>query len=169
MPVPSFEGTFPNDSAYIVDGSSLAVYANEGMYSYFWQDGSTNIGYNITTEGIYTVLVEDMNCCRSMDTLTVVGLDIKVPNAFSPDGDGLNDTFRALGPQEGIIDYSLAVFNKWGQMLWETNDFNAKWDGKIGSDPVPAGLYNWRITLNVPGNVMNNGMLKLNGTLMLFR
>lgn len=169
LPVPSFEGTFPNDSAYIVDGSSLAVYANEGMYSYFWQDGSTNIGYNITTEGIYTVLVEDMNCCRSMDTLTVVGLDIKVPNAFSPDGDGLNDTFRALGPQEGIIDYSLAVFNKWGQMLWETNDFNAKWDGKIGSDPVPAGLYNWRITLNVPGNVMNNGMLKLNGTLMLFR
>lgn len=169
LPVPSFEGTFPTDTAFIADGSSLAVYANEGMYSYYWQDGSTNIGYNITAEGDYTVLVEDMNCCVSMDTLTVIKLDIKVPNAFSPDGNGYNDTFRALGPPEGITDYSLAVFNKWGQLLWETNNFLDAWDGKTGSNPVPAGLYNWRITLNVPGNIMNNGMVKLNGTLMLFR
>jgi len=169
LPEPSFENTFPTDSAFIVNGSSLAVYGNDGMYSYFWQDGSTNQGYNITSEGIYTVLVEDMNCCKSMDTLTVVALDIKIPNAFSPDGDGINDTFRALGPKEGIVDYSLSVFNKWGQLLWETNDFLDKWDGKMGSNPVPAGIYNWRITLNVPGNIMNNGMVKLNGTLMLFR
>lgn len=169
LPVPSFENTFPSDSAYIVEGSSLAVYGNEGMYSYYWQDGSTNIGYNITSEGIYTVLVEDMNCCQNMDTLTVVGLDIRIPSAFSPDANGINDFFRALGPIEGITDYSLAVFNKWGQLLWETNNFMDKWDGKVGSNPAPAGIYNWRITFNVPGNIMNNGMVKLNGTLMLFR
>ncbi len=166
-PLPS--DIFAADSVYIVEGSSYPVYAMEGMYSYFWQDGSTNIGYTITQKGDYTVLVEDMNCCKNMDTLNVMELDLKIPNAFSPDGDGINDYFKALGPTEGVIDFSLRVYNKWGQLLWETFDIRDKWDGKIGSTLAPSGIYNWRIALNVPGNQMNNGMIKLNGTIMLFR
>ncbi len=166
-PLPS--DIFAYDSVYIVEGSSYPVYATEGMYSYFWQDGSTNIGYTITEKGDYTVLVEDMNCCKNMDTLNVMELDLKIPNAFSPDNNGVNDYFKAIGPSEGVIDFSLRVYNKWGQLIWETFDIQDKWDGKIGSTPAPAGIYNWRIALNVPGNQMTNGMIKLNGTIMLFR
>lgn len=166
-PLPS--DIFAADSIPIVDGNSITVYATEGMYSYFWQDGSTNIGYTITQPGDYTVLVEDMNCCKNMDTLKVKELEIDIPNAFSPDGNGINDYFKALGSPGDVIDFSLRVYNKWGQLIWETFDILDKWDGKIGSTPAPAGIYNWRIALNVPGNQMNNGMIKLNGTIMLFR
>lgn len=161
--------SFPFDSAYIVEGSSLTVYGAPDMYSYYWQDGSTNIAYTIDKEGVYTVLYEDMNCCQTMDTLTVTGLQIKVPSAFSPDNNGLNETFGPIGPSEGVIDYSFTIFNKWGQMVFETNNFNERWDGKIGSTPVSTGIYNWYITLNVPGNQMNNGKVKLTGVVMLFR
>jgi len=178
LPVQSFAAVYPNDTAYIVDGSSIALYGNENMYSYYWQDGSTNIGYLATQPGTYTVLVEDWNCCQSMDTLYVLGLNIKMPTAFSPDNNGLNDVFRVLSSQgEGISpvdegsmrDFSFAVFDKWGQMLWETNNIHEGWDGKIGSAPAPTGLYNWHMKFNVPGNIMNNGMINLHGSVMLFR
>ncbi|MGE5382286.1 MAG: gliding motility-associated C-terminal domain-containing protein [Omnitrophica WOR_2 bacterium] len=169
LPAESFAAIYPNDSTYIVNGSSILVYANPDMYSYYWQDGSTNISYNITQPGTYTVLVEDMNCCSIMDTLYVVPLDIKIPSAFSPDGDGLNETFSAIGPEVAIIDLSFSVFNKWGQMVWQTNNLADEWNGKIGSTPAPAGLYTWYLTLNVKGNQMNNGKVKLTGNLMLFR
>lgn len=169
LPVETFKETFPTDTVYIVNGSSIVVYGNENMYSYFWQDGSSNSQYNITQPGAVTVLVEDMNCCQRMDTLNVVELLVNVPTAFSPDGDGLNETFRALGPIDGIVDLSFSLFNKWGQLVWTTNNFDDTWDGKMGSEPAPTGLYNWYMTLNVAGNQMNNGKVKLSGTLMLFR
>lgn len=169
-PLPAESFPPDKDSSFIVNGSALTVYAVPDMYSYYWDtDGSTNIGYTIEQEGVYTVLVEDMNCCQKMDTLTVTGLQIKVPSAFSPDGNGLNDYFSAIGPKEGVIDYSFTIYNKWGQMVWETTNFEDKWDGKIGSSPAPTGIYTWYINLNVPGNEMKNGKVKLNGTVMLFR
>lgn len=164
--------SFPpdKDSAFIVNGSALTVYAVPDMYSYYWDtDGSTNISYTIEKEGMYTLLVEDMKCCQRYDTLYVTGLQIKVPSAFSPDGNGLNDYFSALGPSEGVIDFSFTIYNKWGQMVWETTNFEDKWDGKIGSSPAAAGIYTWYINLNVPGNEMRNGKVKLTGTVMLFR
>lgn len=164
--------SFPpeSDSAFIVNGSAITRYAVPDMYSYYWDtDGSTNIGYTMTEVGMYTVLVEDMNCCQRLDTLTVTGLQIDVPSAFSPDGNGLNDYFSALGPSEGVIDFSFTIYNKWGQMVWETTNFEDKWDGKIGSSPAAAGIYTWYINLNVPGNEMRNGKVKLTGTVMLFR
>ncbi|HLN53141.1 MAG TPA: gliding motility-associated C-terminal domain-containing protein [Lentimicrobium sp.] len=178
LPIPAFDLTLQNDTAYIVDGSSITLYANENMYSYFWQDASTNISYTATEGGVYTVRVEDWNCCQQMDTLYVLELNIKVPSAFSPDGNGLNEEFRALSnigdqitpiAEESMTDFSFSVFNNWGQMLWETNDVHRGWNGKVGSAPAAAGLYYWHIKFNVPGNTMNNGMMSIHGTVMLFR
>lgn len=169
LPAETFKEKYPNDTAFIVNGSSILLDANEDMYSYYWQDGSTNRSFNVTQPGAVTVYVEDMNCCQRMDTLNIVELIVKIPTAFSPDGDGLNETFRALGPTEGIVDLTLSLYNKWGQLVWSTTDFNETWNGKIGSEPAPTGVYNWYMTLNVAGNQMNNGKVKLSGTVMLFR
>lgn len=160
---------FEKDSAYIINGASIVVYALPNMYSYYWQDGSESIQYTVTQPGDYTVIVENMNCCLNRDTLYVTELNIRMPTAFSPDGNGINDYFRPIGPSDAVVDYTLSIFNKWGQMVWTTNNFSDKWDGKVGSTIAPTGLYNWRMSFNVAGNTMNEGMIKLNGTLMLFR
>lgn len=166
------DSVFADDTIPIVNGTSIHLYALPDMYSYFWQGGSntgTNIDYTITEEGVYTVLMEDMFCCTNSDTVTVLPLNIKIPNAFSPDGDGINDTFKALVNTEDVVNYTLAVFDKWGQIVWETNDPTDRWDGKIRSTPAATGIYTWLITMELPYNTMNDGKYKINGTLMLFR
>ena len=52
---------------------------------------------------------------------------IYAPNAFSPDGDGLNDFFKVSG--QGIIDFEMEIFNRWGQMVFKSSNINEKWDG----------------------------------------
>jgi gliding motility-associated-like protein len=62
-----------------------------------------------------------------------------VPTAFTPDGDGLNDTFAAKG--QGIADFSIQIFNRWGAMIYESSDMQRGWDGTFKSEPVEAGTY----------------------------
>jgi len=67
------------------------------------------------------------------------------PNSFTPDGDGLNDNFGISGFRtEKIIDYDFQITNRWGQVIFYSNDVNEKWDGKTkkGNDAV-AGAYLW--------------------------
>lgn len=161
--------SFASDSAYIYPGTSLQLYGGDNMYSYFWQDGSINSSYTATKEGIYTVLIEDMKCCQNMDTLTVTGINLKIPTAFTPNGDNVNDLFRVIGTIDGIVDYSFSVFNKWGQLMWETDDIIDSWNGKMGSDPAPAGMYSWHMSFNVRGNIMNSGKAKMSGVITILK
>ena len=65
---------------------------------------------------------------------------IAAPNAFSPNGDGINDTWR-LNVQGVVNDYSLTIFNRYGQVLYTSTDFSKGWDGTINGKPVPVGTY----------------------------
>ncbi|MBA3664968.1 MAG: gliding motility-associated C-terminal domain-containing protein [Bacteroidetes bacterium] len=76
-----------------------------------------------------------------------------VPNAFTPNGDGLNDIFQPKG--FGIVKYELEVFDRWGEKLFSTTKFEEGWSGtyvKRNSEPVPNDVYVWQIRiLNVFG------------------
>jgi gliding motility-associated-like protein len=64
-----------------------------------------------------------------------------VPNAFTPNGDGVNDDFKPLTTFIPSEDYELFIYNRWGQLLWQTKDKNQGWDGKVDGTLVPAGAY----------------------------
>lgn len=69
-----------------------------------------------------------------------------VPNAFTPNGDGINDSYRILGlPTENITKYNFRIFNRWGEMVFETNNIEDAWDGKSAGQYCPPGLYVWEI------------------------
>lgn len=65
------------------------------------------------------------------------------PAAFSPNGDGINDLFGVLGNLEGLKNFSIAVYNRFGQVLFKTNDPYKKWDGKINGKLANMGAYIW--------------------------
>lgn len=155
------------DSLYIFPGSTIPLYGPVDMYSYLWQDGSNNIAFNVTEEGLYSVTYEDINCCTNADSTKIIALDIKVPNAFTPNGNGLNDIWRALGPDDGIEDFNLAVYNRWGQLLWDSSVFGTGWDGTFNGELMPAGVYAWVMTFNVKGNIMSIGKVKYRGSVTL--
>jgi len=70
-------------------------------------------------------------------------MNIYIPNSFTPNGDGLNDTFGAIG--EAIGEYTMQVFNRWGQLVFESTSYKSQWDGKYEGEPVPTGLYVYKM------------------------
>ena len=58
-----------------------------------------------------------------------------IPNAFSPNGDGVNDYFQPYGQNLDPNNYELSIYDRWGQLVFYTKDMNSRWDGRVnGSD-----------------------------------
>ncbi|RYF86029.1 MAG: gliding motility-associated C-terminal domain-containing protein [Chitinophagaceae bacterium] len=67
---------------------------------------------------------------------------MNLPNAFSPNGDGKNEIFRVINGQQ-IEKLRLEIFNRFGQKVFETDDYKAGWDGNLKGVAQPAGIYIW--------------------------
>ncbi len=78
-------------------------------------------------------------------------LALYAPNAFSPDGDGVNDFFSIKG--QGAENFSLEVYNRWGQMVYQSDDLNEQWNGEYRGSQVPMGTYVYQVkAINVSGD-----------------
>ena len=98
--------------------------------------------------GTYPVqlITENANGCSDTSMLYVVvdGVyNFYMPSAFTPDGDGINDYFFPLGESVSEQGYELRVFNRWGDVVFFSEDMSEKWDGTDNSGPVEVGVYVW--------------------------
>ncbi len=85
---------------------------------------------------------------------------IAVPNAFTPNGDGINDFLYPLNAFS-TTDLEFQVFNRFGQMVFETRDWTRKWDGTVGGAAQAVGTYVWilRYTDAFQGRKFFSGVL----------
>ena len=67
-----------------------------------------------------------------------------IPNAFTPNGDGLNDVFRAIAPGIRQMIY-FRIYDRWGKLMFDTQSILKGWDGKYGGTPQPTAVYVWII------------------------
>lgn len=74
-------------------------------------------------------------------TVTIAESSLQMPNAFSPNGDGLNDIYKAKSGYQSIVEFHAYIFNRWGQKLFEWNDPAGGWDGTYKGKPVKEGVY----------------------------
>jgi len=84
-------------------------------------------------------------------TVTQVFCDIWLPNAFTPNGDGINDVFRALGNIGRIGGFSLSAFNRWGEQVFHTDNRYEGWDGTYKGSPAPLGTYAYLLEYSIAG------------------
>jgi gliding motility-associated-like protein len=71
-----------------------------------------------------------------------------VPNAFSPNKDGINETFLPIGTYINPKEFNLKIFNRWGQIIYETNDLYKGWDGDTGTGDIKqTQIYYWQLNL----------------------
>jgi gliding motility-associated-like protein len=79
----------------------------------------------------------------------VIGPDytLYVPNAFSPNGDGMNETFYPKGSGIDESRYKMWIFDRWGNMIWYTEQWGKGWDGHAndGNDVAQEDVYIWKI------------------------
>lgn len=74
-------------------------------------------------------------------TVTISESRLEMPNGFSPNGDGINDIYKAKKGWQSIVDFHAYIFNRWGQKLYEWTDPNGGWDGTFHGKDVKEGVY----------------------------
>lgn len=105
-----------------------------------------NYRYPVPQFGTYTVKLVGLNDagCRAEVVKTVQVESITqfyLPNIFSPNGDGTNDTWQPVGLFEGLTAFTTLVYDRWGTLVFKSNDPNMGWDGRFHGIPVPPGVY----------------------------
>jgi len=117
---------------------------------YKWSTGASNSKIMVNYPGIFWLSATDQNGCESIDSIFVKNSRTFVvfPNAFTPNDDGINDTFRPITSNISIIH--LSIYNRWGQFLLETNTFENGWDGVINGTKCPADIYVYVATYILP-------------------
>ncbi|MCC6690812.1 MAG: gliding motility-associated C-terminal domain-containing protein [Bacteroidia bacterium] len=145
-----------------------------GVYTYSWSPfGSTSFEPRISNigSGTYTLTIFDANGCTKTDTFEIkdnsnclCNDEIFIPNIFSPNGDGKNDVLKIEGT--GISNIYFAIYNRWGNLVYETYDQARGWDGTQRGNPCESGTYVYYLKGTC---VKTNSEVNLKGNVSLIR
>lgn len=116
---------------------------------FLWNTGETTNTLETQFAGNTSVTIwDDDNCWVVRDTSFIVPIScecpIWVPNAFTPDGDDLNEVFQPVF-ECTPYDFRLSVYDRWGRIVYEMWDSELGWDGRVDGRFLPADVYNWRL------------------------
>ncbi|MCO5261069.1 MAG: gliding motility-associated C-terminal domain-containing protein [Crocinitomicaceae bacterium] len=108
-------------------------------------------------EGKYPVMLVVTTQMGCVDTAVVDAIieDVIlffVPNSFTPDGDEFNQSWKLIMKGGDQYGFNLKVFNRWGEIVWETDDASIGWDGTYKGQPAPQGEYTWRASIKHRNN-----------------
>ena len=141
-----------NPDVYAVFGETVQLNATSNTaISYVWSPAeylSCNVCQNPTTapnkQMTFIVTVYDANGCSASDPVHIYyDAIIYVPNTFTPNNNGTNETFFALGVN--IRNFQLEIFNRWGELIYTGDALSQMWDGTYAGLPSPDGVYTWKI------------------------
>ena len=125
-----------------------------------WDFGDGNVStdqnplHNYADTGLYrvTLIIENKYGCT--DTITKIvraypDYALYVPNAFTPNGDDVNENFSGLG--QGFTNYEMYIFNRWGEQIFKSTDYATRWNGRDKSGQIsPQGIYVYLIKIKTP-------------------
>ncbi len=169
-PVPDVTVSPP--SAKITFGEAIELSA-DGAVHYTWEpaaslnsrtDKVVRASPEVTTE--YTIVGINAYGCRDTATVSVIvtfDKQIKMPNAFTPNGDGLNDQLKIPGGRYKVLRFE--VYNRYGQSVFAEAGSSDGWDGTFNGNACDAGVYYYAIRLSMPDNTQ----LNLKGEVHLIR
>jgi gliding motility-associated-like protein len=146
----------PADTVYEGTEISLGVTTIPPATSYEWSNGgtadSTTVQALTPGTGSWSVTVTDEYGCTAEGStgLTILKSQYGIPNAFSPNGDALNQYFNVVINGENIEVLSIKVWNRWGQEVYAENNGNKGWDGRQNGKPAPSDVYVYSIVLRLP-------------------
>ncbi len=170
--IPNSEIYYLNSDTIFCSESSISLQSPDGYAQYLWNTGVSASSLQVSSAGVYWV-----NCrkdCASpvlIDTITVREKSCDcwstIPNAFTPNNDGKNDGFKAvIQPGCQISNYSLSIFDRWGELLFNTHDPDARWNGEYGGIDMEIGTYMYYVSYT---NDRNKKKVFYKGDVVLIR
>lgn len=151
--IPRIEAIELGEPRYLCKARVLFDVQSHEFASYQWQDGSNQPQYEATRPGLYIVEVYS-DCETVVDSVLLFECEycnVYIPNAFSPNDDGRNDTFVPQSACE-LMDYELMIFDRWGNQIFAATDPKAGWDGHYKGKTMPTGVYAWALSYSVEAN-----------------
>lgn len=138
--IPAFE----IDDIILCEGDTIAIWQPGSMGNFLWNTGATDSLILVDQPGLYWVAITNV-CGTGYDSLNVQLIpnitSMILPNTFSPNGDGINDTYH-LTDIEFASEFTLSIYNRWGRLLFESSDPNLEWVGEgDGSSESSTGVY----------------------------
>ena len=176
--LPTADFTFsPIEPSTITEYVTLTDSSTSDVVMWDWStsDGGTYSGeesfHTFADSGTYTVtllVTNDNECTDEIRKNIYVNADlfVHIPGAFTPNGDYRNDTYGLGGLTQGVVDLQLQIFNRWGEMIFESTNVNERWDGTYKGKDVPQGVYIYVVKFTNP---KRNKWYYYNGEIHLLR
>ena len=150
------------------------IFAEIEGYNFIWNDGTEGQYLNPNHSGMYAVNYEELNTgCQVSDSLYIDiencanDCAIVFPTGFSPNQDGVNDYFRLINSCEiGFSNYQCTIYDRWGQVIYMSNDSNAGWNGSVKGQQAEMGVYSYSLSYT-SGNSNTIEYIQGNVTLIL--
>ena len=115
----------------------------------------SDITYNITATA------DGYPCKVTASTTIKIQKKLHIPSAFTPNGDGLNDTWHIINI-EGYPDCTVEIYNRWGNRVFYSKGYNSPWNGTINNQPVPTGTYLYIVRAHTrQNNIMESGTVTI--------
>jgi gliding motility-associated-like protein len=161
---------------FFYDQSTNAAYWNwsfgdtmSGIYNHSFDQSPNHSFYGPGTYTIWLIATNSSGCVDSVSHVLEVKepLSFFVPNAFTPNNDGLNDVFMPVGLGIDPNNFIMYIFDRWGEAIYNSNDLYKGWNGRTeGSDKLcQMGVYVWLIDYKD----INGDRHKINGRVTLVR
>ena len=131
----------------LCNGEDFRLQVNGNADSLIWQDGAVTSSYKVETSGLYTVVAKNgcgTDTLQATVNLAACSCQLLLPNAFTPDGNGYNDTFRPLHACE-MRDFQMAIYDRFGELIFRSSSPEFGWDGNFGGHKVPSGSFVWMV------------------------
>ncbi|RRB03866.1 PKD domain-containing protein [Larkinella rosea] len=147
LPLPTFDLTREVPLCVGDNGKATLQVTGNSSLTYFWpHSGDSTPRITVLEVGRYAVRVTGANGCAVVDTAVVVDKcepRVVIPDAFTPNGDGNNDLLDVFTAY--VTDFELRVFNRWGEVIFVSNDPEQKWDGNYRGQAYPSMVYAYTV------------------------
>ena len=159
----------------------MAIFTNtsSGAVNYYWNMGdggiiitSKNVSYAYqiidSVSYIVTLIAEtEFGCLDTISRVITTPLVFYVPNSFTPDGNENNNEFTPVfSSKRKVENYSLSIYDRWGEIVFETKDIDFGWDGTYKKKAAQTGTYTWQLQFT---NLFNSKKELINGHVNLLR
>ena len=164
---PNADFVFSPDAPTIFQNEVSFTNLTTGAVGFFWDFGDSGISfadnpvYEFRDTGLYLVTLQATSSNGCLDTISQIidvapVADIFYPNAFTPDGNGRNDSFKGVGTAELLNEYKLIIYDRWGTEVFATEDPELGWNGRINNsgNELPGGVYLYIARYRIPRGEM---------------
>ena len=165
----SIDISFLPNPVFRINDTSVCTYKQQivtltappGFEQYAWNGQTGGQTYQVSRPQVVNLTVTDVNGCEATQQIKVTDKcpDVYIPNAFTPNGDGINDTWTIEGLDNDRTS-SVKVFTSYGSQIFESIGYGTPWDGERNGKKLPAGIYYYVVTAK-------NGTQRFSGALTI--